>query len=536
MKKIEQTLPKHVPESFAVWARGWRYFFWFLGVILLLACYYAEENWRGEWAWAREKQKLKARGERIDFSDFVPRQVPDSQNFAATPLLGPLFGISPASPSLLQSKALIRAQALATEYDSLLRGSNGVSIWRSNTWVAPVDLAGWRAVVLKGTNQTVLPRDRLVATNFTVPEAAAAVLDALADCEPVFEELHAACKRPYSRFNLYYQEADPWTIRLPHLAVLKQFSQLAALRTAAELALGRKDAAFEDVMLMLRLADAARLEPILISHLVRVAQFQIAIRPIAEGMSQWSEPQLQALQEALGRFDFCADGVLTLRGECFFFGGGMVEYVRRAPNKFNLISSLGGGGSGLTGGFEWVGMLMTVAPQGWFGLEHLNFNRMFQQYLLPTIDATNRLVRPSPSRRAESGVSALLKHSAPGLYMRHRFFCGLMLPSISSVSQKMAFAQTAADTAALACALERYRKAHGQYPDALASLAPQFVQKLPHDVINGEPLKYRRTQDGQYVLYSVGWNETDDGGTVVLNKGGWTVDQKHGDWVWRPGK
>jgi hypothetical protein len=45
-------------------------------------------------------------------------------------------------------------------------------------------------------------------------------------------------------------------------------------------------------------------------------------------------------------------------------------------------------------------------------------------------------------------------------------------------------------------------------------------------------LHYRRTADGQFALYSVGWNETDDGGVVGLNKDG-GVDINQGDWVWR---
>ena len=62
---------------------------------------------------------------------------------------------------------------------------------------------------------------------------------------------------------------------------------------------------------------------------------------------------------------------------------------------------------------------------------------------------------------------------------------------------------------------------------------PEIVSRLPHDVINGQPLKYRRTADGQYLLYSVGWNETDDGGVLGLSKSGESIDQKMGDWVWR---
>ena len=82
--------------------------------------------------------------------------------------------------------------------------------------------------------------------------------------------------------------------------------------------------------------------------------------------------------------------------------------------------------------------------------------------------------------------------------------------------------------------LERYRLAHGKYPASLDALAPHFMAKIPHDIINGEPLHYRRRDDGQFVLYSVGWNETDDGGVVGLYKGSLSrIDISQGDWVWR---
>jgi hypothetical protein len=55
---------------------------------------------------------------------------------------------------------------------------------------------------------------------------------------------------------------------------------------------------------------------------------------------------------------------------------------------------------------------------------------------------------------------------------------------------------------------------------------------VPNDIINGQPLHYQRTSDGQFILYSVGWNETDDGGTVSLDHNG-TVNRNLGDWVWR---
>jgi hypothetical protein len=63
---------------------------------------------------------------------------------------------------------------------------------------------------------------------------------------------------------------------------------------------------------------------------------------------------------------------------------------------------------------------------------------------------------------------------------------------------------------------------------------PQFIAQIPHDIINGEPLHYRRTDEGQFVLYSVSWNETDDGGVVGMTDGKTPVtDLNKGDWVWR---
>jgi hypothetical protein len=83
-----------------------------------------------------------------------------------------------------------------------------------------------------------------------------------------------------------------------------------------------------------------------------------------------------------------------------------------------------------------------------------------------------------------------------------------------------------------ACTLERYRLATGKYPETLQTLVPQYSPKVPRDPIGGEPLRYRLTDNGRFILYSIGWNEKDDGGFVSLNRSG-SVDLDRGDWVWR---
>jgi hypothetical protein len=113
------------------------------------------------------------------------------------------------------------------------------------------------------------------------------------------------------------------------------------------------------------------------------------------------------------------------------------------------------------------------------------------------------------------------------------FYFPMIFPDFSPKARTFAFRQASIDMARTACALERCRLANGVYPETLDALAPQFIEKLPHDVINGQPLHYRRTDDGKFLLYSVGWNEKDDGGVVVLYTGGGAVDVTKGDWVWQ---
>ena len=55
------------------------------------------------------------------------------------------------------------------------------------------------------------------------------------------------------------------------------------------------------------------------------------------------------------------------------------------------------------------------------------------------------------------------------------------------------------------------------------------AERTPTDVIDGAPLRYRLTPDGRYLLYSIGWNETDDDG----KPSGKLSDYVTGDWAWR---
>ncbi len=72
-------------------------------------------------------------------------------------------------------------------------------------------------------------------------------------------------------------------------------------------------------------------------------------------------------------------------------------------------------------------------------------------------------------------------------------------------------------------AIERYRVSHGQLPTGLDDLVPGYLSQVPQDPFDGRPLRYRRLEPG-FIVYSIGSDETDDGGKqrrpVKGSKGG----------------
>ena len=511
----QEAASKRAPGSLAELFYNWRYFFLLLGLIGLVVLFYAEENWRGEWLWMKYQRQQEANGDTLKPSAFIPPPILDEENFTMAPSLN----------------LYLRGQTFATKYDAAASNVKGQKGSFSNSWVkAKTDLRVWHAAFLLGTNQSARNDRLMVNTNETIQTAAESVLASLAEADRAIAGLRIASQRPRSRFSLNYGQNDPASILLPHLAPLRHFCQVLQLRASAELVLGRTAEAADEIKLMLYLANACRDEPILVSQLVRVAQLNLALQPLAEGMNHWSDPQLQEFQGQLRQFDFCADAQRTLQAERVFFGGQMIEYFRHASDKLQMMNNFGN----QTGGYEIVGGLMAIAPNGWFSFEHMNYCRTFAEALLPVVNVAEHRVSPTACKRGEVQISKTMAHSPLALYLRHKFFCGMLMPSLSRAVWRMGLGQTAAEEASVACALERFRLAHGQYPDSLDSLAPGFIEKLPHDIINGQPLKYRRTDDGKYVLYSVGWNEKDDGGLVEVNKSGEGLDLQAGDWVWRP--
>jgi hypothetical protein len=510
------------------WLCCWRNLRWLLFgggcVVGLVALFYAEEDLRGWLTWTLSKRAWEAKGDRFTLVGVVPPRVPDEENFALTPIVFTSYG-----------KILTREGKPIPEDQRddqfVVRMRMPVSL----EYPGPTNCPGDR---VKGTLTKLdcwqgYYRELAARTNvFPIPaqpqSPAADVLLALSKYDGVIDELRVACRLPYSRYPINYDSESPWMIMLPHLAVLKSCAQMLQLRGVAHLQNGQPDQALEDVQLGLQLTDKIHTEPILISHLVRLAMMQLMLQPVWEGLAQhrWSDAQLAALEAELAKLDFCADYRLSMHCELGFHGE-ILRLVRRHPGKLQELDGLGDlsgnkPGLGLPGGY-----FNYLIPAGWLYQNQYRCARVVEDYYLPMADVSQGTFSPDMVRRGEATVAA--ETTKPGPYHRLE---RLLVPSLGTAAKKFAYGQASVNLARTAIALERCRLARGAYPESLGALAPQFIAKVPRDAIGGKPLKYQREADGSFVLYSVGWNEKDDDGEAAFNPDG-SVDLQNGDWVWR---
>jgi hypothetical protein len=111
-------------------------------------------------------------------------------------------------------------------------------------------------------------------------------------------------------------------------------------------------------------------------------------------------------------------------------------------------------------------------------------------------------------------------------------FAGAAL-SLQKVLNKVEAAEINRALAISAIALKRHQLQHGAWPDTLTALVPEYLPAAPRDPVDGLPLRYRRSADGGFVLYSVGTNGTDDGGDPDRDSARARPIMSAGrDWVW----
>jgi hypothetical protein len=468
--------------------------------VALAVIFYAEEDWRGQRDWNRYRHEVEARGESLDFRAYIPKPIPGAENFAATPTVKSWFRPDGSDPLTNDLFARVANNIPETKI-----------MWDKAPWHF-LDLVAWQLASAALQSGALKPKQEFKTDKTDLAAralAAPSVLEGMKSDEAEFAELRAAATRQHSRYPLFYDLDEPWKILMPHQAKIKEVCNRLSLEACAELAAGQSDHALADVKLMLFLADSIKSDPFLISPLVRAALVGIAIQPVWEGLAEhrWSDAELQVLQARFLSYDLLADMQKPINEERAV-GLLMVDSVKK----------------------EGFGRMF---PTGWWYQEKLNYVTLIDAQMKGVVDLAVKKISPSISESNANEKTRQLSGVASGsrleAILHHRLVAAMLEPALGKTYKRIAISQITADQVALGCALERYRLANGQFPEKLDSLTPQYISRLPNDVITGQPYKYRRADDGQFILYSVGWNEKDDGGVPGTHG---LYDDKEGDWIW----
>ena len=119
--------------------------------------------------------------------------------------------------------------------------------------------------------------------------------------------------------------------------------------------------------------------------------------------------------------------------------------------------------------------------------------------------------------RRPFGAKAAEAAADPARDPLSRTIMGIHRPVFAKARFTQVVSETQDALLAAALALRAYRAGRGAYPAALNELAPAYLGRIPGDPFApGKGLGYAR-QAGGYVLYSVGPDGKDDGGTPVDN-------------------
>jgi len=344
---------------------------------------------------------------------------------------------------------------------------------------------------------------------------------------PDFDSIREALKRPYARMDGNYQQ--PSAIPIPNFITTRVVAQTLAQRAQCYLLLGQPEAALRELTLVHDLRRLLEARPTgqpmtLVAAMINVSVTGLYVGIVADGvrLQAWREPELAAIQEQLKEINLAPFLVNSLDCE----RASLCRTVETAsPKEFEELYS----GRSVTNLWqkmqEPVFLFFTFAPRGWLYRNMICIGNLNQKGM-DGFDLTNHLVLPHEADSAAQYAQKTFGHFSPFTFLAAR-----TVPNFLRASQRLAQNQTLVNEALVVCALERHHLAHGQYPETLGALVPQFLEKIPPDIIGGQPLKYRRIDNGQFVLYSIGWNEKDDGGTARLSKTSpFNLDDP--DWVW----
>jgi hypothetical protein len=445
---------------------------WALFVIVALATawgiFCVEERWRGERRWKTYRDAAVQRGAKLNMKEVIPPDVPDAENFAAIPMIQEVFAAQ-------EQGRPIPAWFTAAKWDEV-RGSSSVKN---------------RKQPLLGSYRDALVEQGVIPAPANDP--AEAVLSALKLIEPELAQLREASQRPKTKFPVLWERGI--AAQIPHLGPMQRTTQVYRLGVAANLAKGNNAAAMQYLRDGFRVYYALRTECALVSGLVRISCLRVIEEAVIEdgALQKWSVEELREIESLLATVNLANDYEFAIESERALVNTVYGEMIGKSDGELSKFGNMAGISNARTS--------LSLYPRGWFRLSQVKTNEYFDQR-----------IRSGLQIKSNPPEDALLRPGV-GFFQRLPYVLFVLtVPALNDVQKKYAHASAFHDQVRIACALERFRRKNTSYPENLDALSPEIVATVPADPVNGLPMRYRRTGDDAFILWSVGPNLIDDGG------------------------
>ncbi|MBL7188827.1 MAG: hypothetical protein ISS70_21070 [Phycisphaerae bacterium] len=308
-------------------------------------------------------------------------------------------------------------------------------------------------------------------------------------------------RRRSCRFDLDYESGID--IRLPHVSAMRSFAHILGAKALLEAQAGNMDIAWDAVPVQLKLGDALRTEPVLVSQIVRIAIVGGTSCETIRKLCEIEPPNAQRsgdLEDLLKSFEDVRPLVRAIDGERMLFGEWAFNLPKRELLKQHDFFSQDSPDDILTVLGVCFKPVFLAYHTSYLKIMHESARRMEQAHLLERGGALNEIVESE-----------------------RRGLVWSLVPAMARVKVMHRSMQADIRITCTGPALLQSKAARGAFPQTLTGFEPADVR----DPFSGAPLIYRSGAE-DFVLYSIGPDEKDNNGSPKRDK-----QEKDWDIVWQ---
>lgn len=481
------------------------------GVLMgVIVSFLLEEHIRGRIALRSCISQLRAQGEKLTLGEIVlPKPLKDGNGpaelMALTNHFDALRKNCPFDPGSVASRVQLvgpgRAVVRCEQSDLGVIGKHSVPV----TGIAPArGRRGWIGEEGK-TNAT-----------FLVPVKAdwEDLAGQVANASNVLKQIREALNQPVSSMQIDYSQG--LDVRAPHLQAIRNAEHWLKLAALHHLRHHDTEAATQNLLAITALTHFGHDERLLITQFYRCQYGMTGLNLTWEALQipGMTDAQLSTLEQAWRQCGIAENTASVLEMDRLFYRNSF-ERTRQllgwSALRTNLFYCSRGGSapSDLSEFFSDVrdGLHAVAWRVAWLDQDELRFLHRYQSML--------DRARIAIARRDWSafGLSDKDFPSARSFYDGQRFLLSdAFTPNLELTVRRVFEYEAQRDMTIAAIGIKRYQLRTGKLPSDLTALVPEYLPQLPHDWMDGKPLRYHGNSDGTFTLYSVGVDGRDDGG------------------------